>query len=214
MSELVLYTGYTTYQDDTIETLLEPCHGVLLLHPVLRANARLLLLPLCYASTWPVHDNVEVHTENTDSRVVPGTKIDMLLNTETEVAGLREVLATEFVLLDLEATLKDLLSLGATNGDMDRDLLVTTDTEGTDGVTGLGGNGGLTRELLENLGGTGETITGLSDGDVYRGRDIRSTRRSTQESEGYALRTSLSIRISFIGLVGAVFCSACQHSLP
>jgi len=158
--------GSSLFEDDTIEALLEPCHGVLLLHPVLRANTSLLLLPPRYPSTWPAHDDVEIHSENTDTRVVPGTEIDVLLNTETEVAGLGEVLAAELVLLDLEAALEDLLSLGATDGDVDGDLLVTTDAERADGVAGLGGNGGLTGELLQNLGGTSQTITGLADGDV------------------------------------------------
>lgn len=61
----------------------------------------------------------------------------MLGDTETEVAGLGEVALAELVLLDLEATLEDLLSLGTTDGDVNGDLLVTADTEGTDGVTGL-----------------------------------------------------------------------------
>ena len=61
----------------------------------------------------------------------------MLGDTETEVTGLREVALAELVLLDLEATLEDLLCLWAADGDVDRDLLVTADTEGTDGVTGL-----------------------------------------------------------------------------
>jgi hypothetical protein len=61
----------------------------------------------------------------------------VLGDTETEVAGLGEVALAELVLLDLEATLEDLLGLGATDGDVDGDLLVTADTEGTDGVAGL-----------------------------------------------------------------------------
>ena len=61
----------------------------------------------------------------------------MLADTETEVTGLGEVLLSQLVLLDLEATLENLLSLGATDGNVDGDLFVTTDTEGTDGVTGL-----------------------------------------------------------------------------
>lgn len=61
----------------------------------------------------------------------------MLADTETEVTGLGEVLLSQLVLLDLEATLEDLLSLGTTDGNVDGDLFVTTDTEGTDGVTGL-----------------------------------------------------------------------------
>ena len=91
----------------------------------------------------------------------------MLLDTETKVASLGEVLAAEFVFLDLQATLKDFLGLGTTDGDVNGDLFVTTDTEGSDGVTSLGGNGGLTGELFENLGCSGETITRFTDGDVY-----------------------------------------------
>jgi hypothetical protein len=98
--------------------------------------------------------------------VVLDAQVDVLGDTETEVAGLAEVALAELVLLDLEATLEDLLSLGAADGDVDGDLFVTTDTEGTDGVAGLGVDGGLTRQLLENLGGTSEPVTRLSDGDV------------------------------------------------
>lgn len=90
----------------------------------------------------------------------------MLADTEAEVAGLREVALAELVLLDLEATLEDLLSLGATDGDVDGDLLVTTDTEGTDGVAGLAVDGSLTAELLQHLGGTGQSVTRLADRDV------------------------------------------------
>lgn len=87
--------------------------------------------------TWAGHAAVEVHAVDTDRWVVLDTKIDVLGDTETEVAGLGEVALAELVLLDLEATLEDLLSLWATDGNVDSDLLVTTDTEGTDGVAGL-----------------------------------------------------------------------------
>ena len=83
------------------------------------------------------HAAVEVHAVDTNAGVVLDTKIDVLADTEAEVAGLGEVALAELVLLDLETTLKDLLGLGTTDGNVDGDLLVTTDTEGTDGVTGL-----------------------------------------------------------------------------
>lgn len=59
----------------------------------------------------------------------------MFRNTEAEVAGLAEVLAAKFVFLDLQATLENLFGLGATDGDMDGNLFVTTDTERSDGVS-------------------------------------------------------------------------------
>jgi len=83
------------------------------------------------------HAAVEVHAVDTDTGVVLDSEVDVLADAEAEVAGLGEVALAELVLLDLEAALEDLLGLGAADGDVDRDLLVTTDTEGTDGVTGL-----------------------------------------------------------------------------
>ena len=110
------------------------------------------------ALTGAGHAAVEVHAVDTNGGVVLDTEIDVLADTEAEVAGLGEVTLAEFVLLDLEATLENLLSLfycvrvvclsfssisfgcmylGATDGDVDGDLFVTTDTEGTNSVTGL-----------------------------------------------------------------------------
>lgn len=83
------------------------------------------------------HAAVEVHAVDTDTGVVLDAEIDVLGNTEAEVAGLGEVALAQLVLLDLEATLENLLGLGATDGDVDGDLFVTADTEGTDGVAGL-----------------------------------------------------------------------------
>ena len=156
-----------THQDDTIETLLEPAHRVLLLDTVLEAHPRLLLLPPRYTRTRTAHDDVEVHAEDTDRGVVPRPKIDVLLDAEPEVARLGEVLALELVLLDLQAALEDLLRLRPADGDVHGNLLVTTDAELADGVPRLGGDGGLTGELLENLGRPRQTITRFTDGDVY-----------------------------------------------
>lgn len=112
------------------------------------------------------HNAVEVHSVNTDCRVILDTQIDVFGDTETEVSSLGEVLLSQLVLLDLQTTLDDLLSLRATDSDVHGDLFVTTDTEGTDGVARLGVNGGLTGKLLEHLGGTSEPITRFTDGDV------------------------------------------------
>lgn len=112
------------------------------------------------------HADEEVHTENADRGVVLDAQVNVLSDTETEVAGVGEVAAAELVLLDLETTLDDLLGLGATDGDVAGNLLVTADTETTEGVAGLAGNGGLTGELLEHLGGTSQSVTRLTNRDV------------------------------------------------
>ena len=101
-----------TYEDDTVEALLVPCHGVILLDAVGCADTSGLALALCDAVSWAAHDNVEVHAEDTDTRVVACAKVDVLLDAEAEVAGLGEVALAELVLLDLEATLENFLGLG------------------------------------------------------------------------------------------------------
>jgi len=94
------------------------------------------------------HAAVEVHSVDTNGRVVLDAEIDVLRDTETEVASLREVALAELVFLDLEATLENLLGLGATDSNVNSDLLVTTDTEGSDSVAGLACNSSPSASLL------------------------------------------------------------------
>ena len=141
---------------DTLESVLEPLERLLLADEVAGTDLGLAASTLgdaltrtgpvisCQppvhksrASSCNLHADVEVHAVDTDRWVVLDAQVDVLRDTETEVAGLGEVALPQLVLLDLEATLQDLLSLGTTDGNVDADLFVTTDTEGTDGVTGL-----------------------------------------------------------------------------
>jgi hypothetical protein len=74
--------------DDTVESGLEPSDGVLGSDLVLESDSSLLLLPLGDTHTGSAHDDVEVHSEDTDSGVVLDSQVDVLLDTETEVSGL------------------------------------------------------------------------------------------------------------------------------
>lgn len=151
--------------DDTLEPVLVPLNGLVLVDLVVGADLALgapalgntltragpvkavslgkfghatrLRQPLRPSDRVYAHAAVEVHAVDTNARVVLDAEIDVLADTETEVAGLGEVALPQLVLLDLEATLENLLGLGATDGDVNGDLFVTADTEGTDGVAGL-----------------------------------------------------------------------------
>ena len=148
--------------DDTVEAVLEPLEGLSAGDLVVGAEGGLAAAALgdVLTGTGPIkvslslppplfhfflffwtdehsHAAVEVHTVDTNTGVVLDTQVNVLADTETEVTGLGEVALSQLVLLDLEATLENLLGLGATDGNVDGDLFVTTDTEGTDGVTGL-----------------------------------------------------------------------------
>lgn len=88
-----------------------------------------------------VHDNshaaVEIHSVNSDTWVVLDSQIDVFADTETEVTSLGEVTLPQLVFLDLETTLENFLCLWTADGDVNSNLFVTTDTEGSDGVSGL-----------------------------------------------------------------------------
>lgn len=136
-----------------------------------------------------IHDAVKVHAVDTNARIILDAQVNVLADAEAKVARLGEIAALQLVLLDLEATLENLLGLGTTHGDVHSDLLVTADTERTDGVAGLACTNpsaslsapiarfpisrgfhtvhrSLTAKLLQHLRGTSETVTGLADGDI------------------------------------------------
>lgn len=142
--------------DNAVEAGLEPADSLVALDAVGRANGGLHAAAAGDALTRAGHAAVEVHAVDTDRGVVLDAEIDVLGDTEAEVASLGEVALAELVLLDLEATLENLLGLGATDGDVDGDLFVTTDTEGTDGVTSLAWIRGLeinSHCAAQNIGG-------------------------------------------------------------
>lgn len=84
-------------QDISIESLLEPLDSVLFVGLVVVSNLSSASLSLSNSGTGSTHDNVEVHTVNTNGWVVLYTQIDVLLNTETEVTSLRKVLLSQLI---------------------------------------------------------------------------------------------------------------------
>ena len=157
---------YLLIQNVGVVLLLEPVDGLLLVGLVQVANDTSGSLSSGNTVTVAAHDNVEVHTVNTNTWVVLDTQVDVLVDTETKVTGGTEVSSLQLELLDSETSLQDLLGLGASDGHVHRDLLVSSDTESSDSVSGLGLDWRLTGQLLQHLGGTGQSVTGLSDTDV------------------------------------------------
>ena len=153
-------------ENNTVELGLEPVDGLVLCDAVVGAELAGGMATTGDAASGALKDNEEVHTVDTNGGVVLDTKIDVLLDTETKVTGGREVLGEEFVLLNLQASLEDLLGLGATDSAVNGNLFVTADGERTDGITSLGEDGSLTGQVFQDLGSTSKTITGFTDGDV------------------------------------------------
>ena len=88
-------------KNDTIVLLLEPLHSFFASDLVRVTDSASLGLSLADTTTGTSELDVEIHTENTGVGIVLDTKINVLLNTKTEVTGIREVILNEFVLLDL-----------------------------------------------------------------------------------------------------------------
>lgn len=136
-----IFFSFRRLADDAVEALLEPLDGLVAVDAVAGTDAGLGAATAGHTLTRASHAAVEVHAVDTNTGVVLDAQVDVLADTEAEVAGLAEVALAELVLLDLEATLEDLLGLGATDGDVDRDLFVTADTERADSVAGLAWGG-------------------------------------------------------------------------
>ena len=151
---------------DAIELGLEPLLCLLLCHFVLSSQPGLLFPPVPDTVPGSTQHNVEVHTVDTNGGIVLDTQIDMLVNTEAEVSLIRETSPPQLVLLDLESSFEDLLSLGTSHRAPAGDFLVPPDTKGSHGEPGLGEARLLTAQLFQDLGGTGQPVTGLAHTDV------------------------------------------------
>lgn len=143
-----------------------PVDGIVVGDLVLGTNLSAAALALGNTEPGALEDNVEVDTVDTGGHVVLETEINVLVDTEAEVASVGEVLAAELIGVHLEATLEEVLGTVATDGAVAGDLLTTTDGEGTHGELGAGLNGGLLAEIGEHLNGLGELVTALANGDV------------------------------------------------
>jgi hypothetical protein len=127
--------------DGTVELSLEPFLSVFPGDSLGSTQAGTASLPQAHSSACTSQDDVEVHTEDTGVWVVFHAQINVFLNTKAEVASIGEVLLLEFLVLDLEASFEDLLSLITTDGHVHCHLFISLDTKASDGESGSGVNG-------------------------------------------------------------------------
>ena len=175
--------------NNAVEALSEPSSSLLLANAVRGTHSRCLVLSLGCSESRSAHDGHHVHTKDTNTGIVFDTQVNVLIDTKAKVTSVGKVASSQLVLLDLETTLENLFCLGPTNGDMAGNLFVSSDTESSEGcqvtmreisnssllkvilsllltVSRLGSDGRLTSQLLQYLGGSGQPVTRLSNGDV------------------------------------------------
>lgn len=158
--------GLLVLDQTTLVLLNEPLLGLLLGNLVAGTNASSAVLAAGNAHTGASENDVKVHTEDTGGGVVLNTEIDVLIDTETEVTGVREVSLLELVFLNLQATLDDIKSLVAADSHIGRNGFISADGELTNGVAGTTQARALASELLENTRGESQSVSRLTDGDV------------------------------------------------
>jgi len=151
---------------NALEATLVPLDCLAFSDLVAVADLALRAAALGDALTRSCHAAVEIHAVNANGRVVLDAKIDVFADAKAEVASLREVAGAQFVFLDFEASLENFFSLGSTHRDVHCDLLVTADTECSNGVAGFGVDGRLAAELLKHFGCAGQSIAGFANRDV------------------------------------------------
>jgi len=130
-------------QQDAVVLGHEPFHGLFLRDAMVGSNRALLFAALIDVVTSASQDHVKVQTVNTDARIVFDAQIDMFLKAEAKGSHVGKAILAQLVLDDLETLLENLLGLGASDGAVAGDLLVTTDAERSHRVTRLGEDWGL-----------------------------------------------------------------------
>ncbi len=86
---------------------------------------------------WDLHAAVEIHSVNPNRRIILDSQIDVFTDAEPKVARVREVLLAQFVFFHLEAAFEDFFGFGTAHRDVDGDLFVAADAEGSDRVAGF-----------------------------------------------------------------------------
>merc|ERR1712142_303804 len=110
------------------------------------------------------HD-VEIHPVDANAGVVLDPEIDVLRDTEAEVASCGEVALPQLKIFDCQTLFQDLNRLSAAHRAVHRDLFVTPDAERTDGEAGFGEDRCLPSEGLEDVAGTHEAVSALPHTD-------------------------------------------------
>ena len=105
---------------------------LLLLQPVLEANPSLPQLAVHDPRSGPGQMNEKVHAIDARARIVLDPQVDVFCDTKTEAAILCEILLSEFVFLDVQASLQNILCFLSAHGDMASNLFVAADAERSD----------------------------------------------------------------------------------
>lgn len=138
-------------EDKSFILLFEELFSFFFGHTLLNTNSAGGSSALRDAFAGLLKDDVEIHTKNTSVRVILDSEVNVFLNTKAEIARVREVSFSKFEFFDFKSFFQDFICLLSSDGHMQSDLFVSLNTERSNGVSSLGGHGGLTSQIFQNL---------------------------------------------------------------
>merc|ERR1712168_1100856 len=162
----ILVSPHDLFQQDAIVFSLEPFLSIRFGDLVSKSNSGLLSATVCNIVSWSSQHNVEIHSVDTNTRIILDSKIDMFSNTEAKVSSGREVSLSQFVFLHFKTFLQDFLSLGSTYSAVNGDFFITTNAERSHCVSGFGENRSLSGKGFKNFSCTDKSVTAFTNTDV------------------------------------------------
>ena len=96
------------------------------------ANPSLPQLAVHDPRSGPGQMNEQVHAIDARARIVLDPQVDVFCDTKTEAAILCEILLSEFVFLDFQASLQNVICFLSAHGDMASNLFVAADADRSD----------------------------------------------------------------------------------
>ena len=121
--------------NSTIIFLFEPLHSLILADSMFSTDSAFASSSKANSASWSLKDDIEIHTKNTSKGVIFNTQINMLLDPKTETARIRKISFLELSILDLKSSLKNLISLITSDGDMDSNLFISLNAKTSDSVS-------------------------------------------------------------------------------
>lgn len=129
----------------------EPLHGLVFGDSVLGSDGAFASSSESDSASGSLEDDVEVHSEDTGEGVILDAEINMLLDSESETSGIAEVFLLQFSVLNLQASLQDLVGLISSHCHVHCDFFISFNAEASDCEASTGWDWLLAGEILQDF---------------------------------------------------------------
>jgi len=153
-------------KDNSLIFLLKPSDGVVASDTVLQADAAGSDLSASNSVAGADQHDVEIHAKDACPWIIFQAQVDVLCDAEAEAARVGEVLLLQFKFLHFQTTIENFVGFVATNSHVNGNFLISSNAKCSHSVSSFGVDRLLVRQLLQNLGGTGQSVARLADAAI------------------------------------------------